>query len=364
MNNMCVKKVFYQSSIGIIFFLSFLTSVWAASTTDPTILSAKIGKKELMRATEVTVIKDDLTRNREILIVGQAAGGGPLVEKVEVSLDNGQTWKEATGRERWQYQFSPLPNFTYYLTVRVTNVDGAVSDHKQFGITRLIYLPLTLSELIQRQADELARAYMSEDLERYMGLISRDYQNLPPGWFRLRRAIENDFRSLNNITLRFTVNQVYETDTAIIADVFWRLTYGGLLEPKEGTVEIHFDPADHLKITLQRKDLYFGAEIIGHNGTIAVTCSSGLSQCTITVTDLDKAGATFITVRLRVASVAGALPIFDGNMTLTETTPRSGTFTGTRFGTFGVGDRATATYTDEVTADWRRNIRRSASCTF
>jgi hypothetical protein len=317
-----------------------------------------------MRATEVTIIKDDLTRDREILIAGQAQGGGPLVEKVEVSLDGGQTWKETTGRERWQYQFLPLPNYTYYLTFRVTNADGAVSDQKRFGITRLTYLPLTLSELIQRQADELAKAYMSEDLERYMGLISRDYQNLPPGWFRLRRAIENDFRSLNNITLRFTVNQVYETDTAIIADVFWRLTYGGLLEPKEGTVEIHFDPADHLKIILQRKDLYFGSEIIGHNGTIAVTCSVVTNQCDFTVTDLDKVGATFITVRVRHVRPSSGAVLFDGNVTLTETPPRSGTFNGTRTFSFGsVINTITATYIDEITSDWRRNIRRSTTQT-
>jgi hypothetical protein len=361
---MGVKKGLYRSGIGIILFLSFLTAVWGAAADEPGIISAKIGKKELMRKSEVTIIRDDLTRDRELLIVGQAQGGGPLVEKVEVSLDNGQTWKEATGRERWQYQFLPLPNYTYYLTFRVTNADGVVSDPRKFGITRLTYLPITLSELIQRQADELAMAYMSKNLERYMGLISRDYQNLPPGWFRLRRAIENDFRSLNNITLRFTVNQVYETDTAIIADVFWRLTYGGLLEPKEGTVEIHFDPADKLKIILQRKDLYFGAEIIGHNGTIAVTCSVGLNQCNVTVTDLDKVGATFITVRVIHRRPSSGAVLFDGNVTLTETPPRSGTFTGSRSLSTAVGDNATATYIDEITSDWRRNLRRSASCTF
>ncbi len=357
---MGVEKGLYRSGIGIILFFSFLTSVWAASTTEPTIISAKIGKKELVRKSEVTIIRDDLTRDREILIVGQAQGGGPLVEKVEVSLDNGQTWKEATGHERWQYQFLPLPNYTYYLTFRVTNADGVVSDQRRFGVTRLTYLPLTLSELIQRQADKLAKAYMSKDLERYMGLISRDYQNIPAGWFRLRRAIENDFRSLNNITLRFTVNQVYETDTAIIADVYWRLTYGGLLEPKEGTVEIHFDPADQLKIILQRKDLYFGAEIIGHNGTVLVTRVGGLPIFDFTVTDLDKIGANFVTIRVRF--VSGGIVQFDGNVTLTETPPRSGTFLGTKtFSASPALSTITATYIDEITADWRRNIRRTST---
>jgi hypothetical protein len=360
---MGVKKGFYRNGIGIIFLLSLLASAWAAPATEPSILSAKIGKKELMRNTEVTVIKDDLTADREILIVGQSQGGGPPVEKVEVSLDNGQTWKEATGREQWQYKFMPLPNYTYYLTFRVTNAEGGVSDPKQFGITRLTYLPITLNELIQQQANELARAYMSKDLTRYMALISRDYQNLPPGWFRLRRAIENDFRSLNNITLRFTVNQVYEADTAIIADVYWRLTYGGLLEPKEGTVEIHFDPADNLKIILQRKDLYFGATIIGHNATVQVgpdPLAAGPGVFAFAVTDLDKVGATFVTIRVRV--VRSGVVAFNGNVTLAETPPRSGTFNGSRtFFGLTLGDTITATYIDEITSDWRRSIPRSAT---
>ncbi|OGP52786.1 MAG: hypothetical protein A2Y65_00695 [Deltaproteobacteria bacterium RBG_13_52_11] len=355
---MGVNKGLYRSGIGIIFLLSFLISAWGAAADEPSITSARIGAKELMRQSEVTVIKEDLTRDREVLIVGQAQGGGPQVEKVEVSLDNGQTWKEAAGRERWQYQFAPLPNYTYYLTLRVTNADGVVSDPKRFGTTRLTYLPITLTELIQQQADELARAYMSKNLERYMGLISRDYQSMPPGWHRLRRAIENDFRSLNNITLRFTVNQVFNLKGTIMADIHWRLTYAGLLEPKEGYVEIHFDPADHLKIILQRKDLYFGSVIIGHNGSVLVTSVFGPPAFEFTVTDLDKIGATFVSVRVRF--VSGGVVQFDGNVTLTETPPRSGTFTGSRtFSAFPALSTITATYIDEITSDWRRNLRRT-----
>jgi hypothetical protein len=361
---MGVRQGCYRSGIGIIFFFSFLTSAWSATTVEPSILSAKIGKKELVRMSEVTIIKDDLTKEREIFIAGKALGGLVPVVKVEVSLDNGQTWKEAIGHEQWQYRFSPLPNYFYYLTFRVTNVDGIVSDPKRFGVTRLTYLPLTLSELIQRQADELARTYMSEDLERYMALISRDYQNLPPGWFNLRRAIENDFRSLNNITLRFTVNQVYETDTAIIANVFWRLTYGGLLEPKEGTVEIHFDPSDKLKIILQRRDLYFGATPTGHDGKIQITGAvpiPGIRRYTFVVTDLDKVGATFISIRVRIVYIPGGVQ-FDGMVTLTETPFRSGRFEAQRDALIPGGSMScTATYIDEITSDWRRNVRRTAT---
>jgi len=343
---MAVKKRLYRWSISGLVLLSLLTLAWGAAAGEPSIISAKIGNKELKGTNEVTIIREDLTNRREILIVGTADGGGARVERVEVSLNGGQTWKEATGRERWQYEFPPLPNYTYHLTFRVTNADGVVSDPKQFGITRLTYLPITLSELIQQQADELAKAYMSKDLERYMSFISRGYRNYPSGWLRLRRAIENDFRSLNNIFLRFTVNQVFELEGVIMADIYWRLTYAGLLEPKEGYVEIHFDQADQLKILVQKKDLYFGAAVTGHNGSIQVTDFP--PDFIFTVTDLDKVGARMITIRVRIIGTAP----FTGSLTLTETPPRSGRFVGTRINSCSApGDQAWATYADEITSD-------------
>lgn len=353
---MGVKKRLYRWRISAIAFIALVTAAWGAAPDGPSITSAMIGKKELKGTTEVTIIKNDLIRNREALIVGAADGGGPQVEKVEVSLNGGQTWNDVTGRENWQYRFVPAPNYTYHLTFRVTNADGAVSDHRTFGITRLTYLPITLSELIQQQVDELARAYMAKDRDRYMGFISRGYQNYPRGWQQMRRTIENDFKSLNNIALRFTVNQVFEIEEVIMADIHWRLTYAGLPEPKEGYVEVHFDPADALKILIQKKDLYFGEAPFGYDGRVQLQPDPFSDRVIVTVTDLDKVGARRITVKVRVTGAYGS---FTGDLTLSETPLRSGRFVGSRLGVQSAGDSFTATYIDEITADWRRDVRRS-----
>jgi len=358
---MSAKNRFCRWAISGVVVLSLLSLAWGAAPTphEPSITSAKIGKKELKGADEVTIIKEDLTRDRKALIVGLAEGGGSRVAKVEVSLNGGQTWNEATGKEQWQYEFSPLPNYTYHLTFRATNADDVVSNAKKSSVTQLIYLPITLSELIQQLADELAKAYMSKNVERYMDLISRGYQNYPSGRHRLRKAIENDFKSLNNIVLRFTVNQVFELEGVIMADIHWRLTYAGLLEPKEGYVEIHFDPTDHMKILVQRKDLYFGAALIGHRGTIQVT-DVGLDFRFIVI-DQDKVGAKRITIWVRIIGTCN----FTGNMTLIETPPRTGLFRGTYNNCCtAAGDRAWGTYVDEITSDWRRNVRRTDDARF
>ena len=353
---MGVKKRLYRWCISAIALIALVTAAWGAAPDGPNITSAMIGKKELKGTTEVTIIKNDLIRNREALILGTADGGGYRVEKVEISLNGGQTWNDVTGRENWQYRFVPAPNYTYHLTFRVTNADAIVSDHREFGITRLTYLPITLSELIQQQVDELARAYMAKDRDRYMGFISRGYQNYPRGWQQMRRTIENDFKSLNNIALRFTVNQVFEIEKVIMADIHWRLTYAGLPEPKEGYVEIHFDPADQLKILVQKKDLYFGAAPIGHDGRVQLVPFAVGDNVRVIVTDLDKVGIQRVTVQIRVTGSYGP---FTGTMTLVETPPRSGRFEGLRLGVASEGDTFSATYIDEITADWRRDVRRS-----
>jgi hypothetical protein len=355
---MGVKTRFNSGSMSIIFVLLLLSVAWGAADDEPRITSATIGKHDLMETSDMTVIKDDLTRERKLLIVGQATGGGPRVEKVEVSLDSGQTWKVATGSERWQYEFSPLPDYTYHLTLRVTNSDGVVSNPQVFGTKQLTYLPLILSEFIQERLDDVAKAYMVKDRDKYMRFISRGYQNYPRGWHNLRKAIENDFKSLNNVILRFSVNQVFELEETVMADIHWRLTYAGLPEPKEGYVEIHFDPADHMKILVQKKDLYFGSAPIGHDGRIQISALT--PNFRFVVTDLDKVGAKTITIRVRIT---GTWP-FSGNLTLQEAPARSGRFEGTRVGATAPGDRAEATYIDELTSDWRRNVRRNTALTF
>lgn len=351
------KKKLYPWALACIILASMLTLALGA-TSEPRVTSAKIGKQELKGQTQMTLKKDNLNSHGEVVIEGKADGGGSSVKKIEVSVDGGQTWDEAKGKETWQHRFSPVPNKNYYFSARVTNTAGLISDPRAFGVIKLTYLPYTLSELIQKKADELSRAYMAKDLDRYMKLVSREYQNIPRGRHKLRQSIDNDFKSLNNIVLRFTVNQVFELEGVIMAEIYWRLTYAGLQEPREGYIEIHFDPLDQLKILVQKKDLYFGAMAIGYNATIRLQHAFFNDNVIVALTDLDKIGARRVTVAVRIT---GTYANNSGNMTLNENPPRSGRFGGRRLGTATAGETFTATYLDEITTSWRRNIRRSAT---
>jgi hypothetical protein len=357
-DKMSIAKKLFLYSVCIAISVTFLAPARSASLDGPNITSAHIKEKQLKGGTRVTIIKPDLVSDRHAFIEGTATGGDIGVEKVEVSLDNGRTWHTATGNENWQYQFEPVPKQTYYLAFRVTNSSGIVSQPGAYGTIRLTYFPITLSALIQQRADALARAYSSKRLGKYMKMISKQYENYPRGWHKLRQAIQNDFRSFNNIVLRFTVNQVFKLEKVIMADIRWTITHAGLTMPEEGYVEIHFDRNDDLKIRVQRKDLYFSETPIGYNARIQLEWVDPVVR--IIVTDLDMVGARTITIRVSGRCTAGTVRI-NRRIRLTESPPRSGRFVGicACFLDPGAPDFLTAIYKDQMTSSWRRNVNRT-----
>lgn len=342
---MACSRKHWPLAIAFLSLIVLAPALWAEA---PSISSARIGGVELKGTKAFSLTREDLTIRGEVLIEGEAEAAEGRVDKVEVSLDGGRTWQEATGRERWHYRFVPVPRYPYQFTVRATDSTGTTSvPLVDFGLVQLTYLPMTLAELVQMKAQDLALAYMSRDLERYMALISRNYLNYPRGWIRLRKAIEYDFKSLNNIVLRFTVNQVFKSAGQVMADLHWRLFHAGLSEPKEGDMIIQFDRADDMKVILQKGDLYFSEAPIGYDAKIILQPAT--STITIIVIDRDKAGAGSVSAYVRTDAP------FKGWVTLLENPPRSGRFEGS----CPFYKSALVTYTDEITSDWRRNVRRT-----
>jgi len=347
---------FGRKGWAIVLFFGFMVGIVRAEP--PSISSVWIGDLELKGAKDVLLSRDDLTPRGEILIEGEAVAYGGNVGKVEVSLDGGRSWQEAEGRERWHYRFVPVPHRPYDLTLRVTDSNG-VSSHPlvDFGLVRLTYIPVMLVELVQQKAEELALAYMSRDLERYMGLISRDYVNYPRGWMKLKKAIEYDFKSLNNVVLRFTVNQVFRMGGHLLAELHWRLVHAGLTEPEEGDVTVRFDRTDRMKVLLQKGDLYFSEAPIGYDAKIQIIPEMR-EEVTIVIIDRDKAGAGSVPAHVRIDA-----PPFQGTIRLREDPPGSGRFVRSLPFYFTALVSCTVTYIDELTSDWRRNVRRSRTYT-
>ncbi len=75
---------------------------------------------------------EQLTVGRSYTLTGVANDGGAGIRKVEVSMDDGKTWNDATlgvdlGKyswRRWNAQWTPAAKGSYRLRVRATNNDG------------------------------------------------------------------------------------------------------------------------------------------------------------------------------------------------------------------------------------------------
>ncbi len=75
-----------------------------------------------------TITSDHLTLSDGLVTLsGTASDLGSGVEKVQISLDGGVTWQDATGTTSWSYSWAATPG-TYNISVRVTDKKGNVSE--------------------------------------------------------------------------------------------------------------------------------------------------------------------------------------------------------------------------------------------
>ncbi|MBI4408343.1 MAG: molybdopterin-binding oxidoreductase, partial [Gemmatimonadetes bacterium] len=73
---------------------------------------------------------------REVMIAGVAYAGGRAIERVEVSVDAGRTWKPAVLKppvtayrwRLWAYPWRPASKGEYTLVVRAVEAGGRVQD--------------------------------------------------------------------------------------------------------------------------------------------------------------------------------------------------------------------------------------------
>ncbi|MEJ2068420.1 MAG: FecR domain-containing protein, partial [Deltaproteobacteria bacterium] len=122
----------------------------------PEITSAYINNRinlEYLIGTLV-VTKSDLNYEKKISVTGTAEDVKYKISKVEVSTDGGMTWGDATGGERWKFEFAPEDKMEYELMMRATNEKGITSDPDDFGSFEIKYLDITYEEIAKDFIDK------------------------------------------------------------------------------------------------------------------------------------------------------------------------------------------------------------------
>ncbi|MBA4396094.1 MAG: hypothetical protein C0394_01700 [Syntrophus sp. (in: bacteria)] len=142
----------------------------------------------------------------KITITGKAVVGKGKVGGARISLDNKESWNDANLSEdgAFEYSFRPELGKKYVIYIEVSDTTGKTNDVKA------TYREVTVSDrnvmsIVKEALDGLIDAYQRHDAKTFMSLVSEDFAG---DMTNLDRAIRKDFSSFDNISLRYTLNNV------------------------------------------------------------------------------------------------------------------------------------------------------------
>ncbi len=200
-------------------------------------------------------VPQDWLEDGELVIEGQAS---KHVEKVEVTLDGGKTWKTAQGTSSWFFSIQPLPKENFKIAAR-TWCQGKPAHPYRRRFYKVSYVGKTSRAIIEEVFHKIELYYQGKNRLQIMKLFSRRLRSpLYSNYRELEVQIRNDFQWGSGMDFHFYIDQVLKSENIYIVQTHWDLTYLGLLEPKHGYTEFHFDSGNEWKIVDIRGDKPFG----------------------------------------------------------------------------------------------------------
>ncbi len=154
---------------------------------------------------QVTLYRDLLPDGR-VILRGKAQSGKSQIGKIEISLDNRESWqparKDANGS--FEFSFTPELNKTYDLYVKILNTTGKSNEIDE------TYRQLTVSDsdiesIIRTALDSMVQAYMEENPRAFMASVNPDFAG---DYAFLDKAIRQDFGAFDGLQLAYTLNNV------------------------------------------------------------------------------------------------------------------------------------------------------------
>jgi len=175
---------------------------------------------------EITLTQADLVRGK-VRIAGQAASrvDGVLLDRVEVSLDKGGTWRRAGGTVVWNYEFRPERNRTVQVLARAVARDGRVSPVDASEAIRVTYRQVSVSEIVRRALSGLVECYVREDLHGFLSFFDQEnYRDRRGDITDLEDRVQADFDLCTNLMIRLTVRSIVPAGGRAMAVTSWRFT--------------------------------------------------------------------------------------------------------------------------------------------
>ena len=236
-----------------VFALSFLSSI-AYGGKLCMIQDLKIADIPASRIKGVLIVPWDWLEDEALPIYGTATDA---VNTVELSFDGGKSWISLEAGDVWSYDWKVEDTNELQLKVRAKCEDKIVPYRRRSY--RIKIVRETSKEIIKNKLKLIETYYQLKNSTAIMKLFSQMlrsplYRNYRDLWIQIR----NDLQWGEGIQLHFYVDQILRDENIYIVETHWDLTYLGLLEPKEGYTEFHFDAAGEWKIVDIREDKVFG----------------------------------------------------------------------------------------------------------
>lgn len=154
---------------------------------------------------KVTLFRDALPGGL-IAIRGKATAQNNKIGAVQVSTDGKASWNKARLSDdgSFEFNFRPETGKEYKVYIKVIDTTGKTNDidktFKEVAVSEL-----NIQAVIRKALDNMVVAYQDEDPMRFMAQVSDDFVGDKAN---LSRAIRKDFAAFDNISLRYTLNNV------------------------------------------------------------------------------------------------------------------------------------------------------------
>ena len=214
-----------------------------------------------------------LLKGSGVKVTGRAVAGQGSIGYVRVSLDGKKTWNDAKIADNgaFEYLFTPEQGKTYDFCLEAADTAGKTNDVEATR-KELTLSDEDVSTQVRDALANLTAAYSAKDTRRFMTLVSPDFTG---DAVLLDRALQKDFSALDNISLRFSVNNIAAGNKGMVyvSLLFNRsvvLIKSGAPFTDSGTTEFFFQPsAKGLLVYRMKNPLMFGVsdtEDVGQGG--------------------------------------------------------------------------------------------------
>ncbi|MBU0686325.1 MAG: hypothetical protein KKB81_00530 [Candidatus Margulisbacteria bacterium] len=201
-------------------------------TGDPQVFNVYILDKKLDDIDFVVKFAERDLWNGMVYISGEAKTDIGIIDVVEVTLDEGQSYQNAKGTDQWEFSFTPKNNHEYVFSARAKDSTGSSSYFDDLNMITIKYAKYSTPQEVALWLKDFRAAYNMEDLGKCMGLISDDFAD---GKSAFEKELDNEFKASENIQINIYPSNIdvnNEDDEVVVSFAFRKEKSGAVFNGK------------------------------------------------------------------------------------------------------------------------------------